>query len=397
MKALWNKSNQLVGEISLGFTRHIIHHIDWNHKLIGIIGPRGVGKTTLLLQQLKRRYGVSNEALYISLDDLCFSNNSLYQIAFDFRNRGGKCLFVDEVHKYTQWSIDMRNIFHNLSDLKIVFAGSSIIDLLKQDSDFCRNAITYSLSGLSFREYLERTNISEVSTVDFETLLKDHKEIATGLSANFKPLLHFENYLKSGYYPCVDEQGTINRLILEQYIKQTIETDLNYMDGYDPRNVNRIKQLLHIIAQGVPLKPNIVKLSERIGIHRNTLVVYLFHLEKARLIQLLYPSGSIISILQKPHYVFLNNANIAYIITEKEPEINSLRKTFFMNQVGAVYSVKSPRYGDFEVDGRWIFDVGEHKKLTKHLKDNPNAYLATDGIEIGSGHTIPLWMFGLLY
>jgi hypothetical protein len=186
-------------------------------------------------------------------------------------------------------------------------------------------------------------------------------------------------------------------LWVEPNLQQIIESDLNYIEGYDPHNVSRMKQLLYIISQNVPLKPNILRLSEKIGIHRNTLVVYLFHLEKARLIQLLYPSGSIISILQKPQVILLNNPNLNYLLSEKEPEMDVLRKTFFMNQVGSVASVKKPRFGDFEVDSQWVFEVGDHKKISRHLKENPNAYLASDGIEIGNGNFVPLWLLGLLY
>jgi len=169
------------------------------------------------------------------------------------------------------------------------------------------------------------------------------------------------------------------------------------MEGYDPHNVLRMKQILYTISQSVPFKPNILKLSEKVGIHRNTMVVYLFHLEKARLIQLLYPSGSLVSILQKPHVIFLNNPTLTFLLSEKEPDMDHLRKTFFMNQLGSVAIVKKPRYGDFEIDGQWIFEVGEHKKLSRHLRGNPNAFVATDGIEIGANNIVPLWLFGLLY
>jgi hypothetical protein len=397
MNELRNKSTRLAGNITLRFSRSLSKQIDWSNRLIGIIGARGVGKTTLMLQRLKQKYGNSHEALYVSLDDFYFSANSLYQLAFDFRNRGGKCLFVDEVHKYLDWSYDLKNIFHSIPDLNVVFAGSSIIDLLKQDADFCRNAATHNLVGLSFREYLSHINVADISALNLVNLLENHKEIANDLSYRFKPLLHFEKYLRSGYYPSFNDQGELDQSWIEQVLQQTIEIDLNYMEGYDPHNASSMKQLLYIISQNVPFKPNILKLSEKIGIHRNTLVVYLFHLEKAKLIQLLYPSGSIVSILQKPHVIFLNNPNLNYLLSEKEPEMDLLRKTFFMNQVGSVASVKKPQFGDFEVDSQWIFEVGNHKKISRHLKDNPNAYLATDGIEIGTNNIVPLWMFGLLY
>lgn len=397
MNKLRDKSNQVIGSVPMRFSRHLSEKIDWNHRLVGIIGPRGVGKTTLMLQQMVHRFGNSYEALYISLEDFYFSSHSLYQLAYDFRNRGGKCLFVDEVHKQANWSQDLINIFHNIQDLSVVFSGSSVIDMLKQGADFCKNVKTYNLQGLSFREYLKYIGVADLPVFSLEDIINNHRDIALDLSSGFKPLFHFDNYLVNGYYPSTYNQTDNTLQNIEQLLMQAIEVDLNYLEGYDPHNAGNMKQLFYAIAQNAPFKPNILRLSEKVGVHRNTLIVYLFHLEKAGLIQLLYPAGSIISILQKPQSIFLNNSNIHTLLSERELTAGTISKTFFMNQFSHLWSVKKPNNGDFEVDAKWIFEVGTYKKPSKFLVNNPHAFSATDGIEVGSNHTIPLWLFGLLY
>lgn len=371
--------------------------IDWSWRLVGILGARGAGKTTLLLQYLKRNIGIGNEAMYASLDDIYFSGHTLYNLAQEFSNKGGKYLFIDEVHKYPSWSAELKNIYDSIPDLNVVFTGSSIIDLLKQDTDLSRRAITYELNGLSFREYLALNKTATLQAIDLGTILHHHSEISLELSSQFKPLLHFNNYLKHGYYPFFIESEKLYQLRLEQVLQLTMENDLAFIDGYDPRNAFKIKQLLYIIAENVPFKPNLVRISEKIGIHRNTLINYLFYLEKARIINLLYPSGISVSILQKPEKIFLNNPNLAWLLSEQTPNKGSLRETFFFNQISAAHIVKAPKAGDFEVDNQWIFEIGGEKKTAKQIHQIPNGYIVSDDIEIGAYQKIPLWLFGMLY
>ncbi len=397
MESLKAKSNFLVTRTPLDFSRYLMEKIDWSWRLVGILGARGAGKTTLLLQYLKRNIGIGNEAMYASLDDIYFSGHTLYNLAQEFSNKGGKYLFIDEVHKYPSWSAELKNIYDSIPDLNVVFTGSSIIDLLKQDTDLSRRAITYELNGLSFREYLALNKTATIQAIDLRTILHHHSEISLELSSQFKPLLHFNNYLKHGYYPFFIESEELYQRRLEQVLQLTMENDLAFIDGYDPRNAFKIKQLLYIIAENVPFKPNLVRISEKIGIHRNTLINYLFYLEKAKIINLLYPSGISVSILQKPEKIFLNNPNLAWLLSEQTPNKGSLRETFFFNQISAAHIVKAPKAGDFEVDNQWIFEIGGEKKTAKQIHQIPNGYIVSDDIETGAYQKIPLWLFGLLY
>ena len=397
MESLKAKSNFLITRTPLDFSRYLMGKIDWSWRLVGILGARGAGKTTLLLQYLKRNIGIGNEAMYASLDDIYFSGHTLYNLAQEFSNKGGKYLFIDEVHKYPSWSAELKNIYDSIPDLNVVFTGSSIIDLLKQDTDLSRRAITYELNGLSFREYLALNKSATIQAIDLGTILHHHSEISLELSSQFKPLLHFNNYLKHGYYPFFIESEELYQRRLEQVLQLTMENDLAFIDGYDPRNAFKIKQLLYIIAENVPFKPNLVRISEKIGIHRNTLINYLFYLEKAKIINLLYPSGISVSILQKPEKIFLNNPNLAWLLSEQTPNKGSLRETFFFNQISAAHIVKAPKAGDFEVDNQWIFEIGGEKKTAKQIHQIPNGYIVSDDIETGAYQKIPLWLFGLLY
>lgn len=397
MEALKTKSNQLVTTISLDFSRYLMNQIDWKWRLTGILGARGTGKTTLLLQHLKMNFGVEDIAMYISLDDLYFTQNTLTDTAQKFISKGGKFLYLDEVHKYKNWSIELKNLYDYYPELTIYFTGSSIIEILKQDVDLSRRAITYHLNGLSFREYLILNKSFEIKAITFEDILAKHAQIASTIAQKFKPLSQFDSYLRYGYYPFYFENRDIYYRRLEQVVKLIVENDINFIEGYDPRNAFKIKQLLYIISESVPFKPNIIKLSERIGVHRNTLSHYLYYLEKAQVINLLHHSGKHIGILQKPEKIYLNNTNLSYLFAEQIPEIGTVRETFFMNQVSSMFPVKMAKSGDFEVNGKWVFEIGGKGKTRKQIQDVPNSYTVVDDLEIGAYQKIPLWLFGFMY
>lgn len=397
MESLKTKSNQLVSSIPLTFTRYLMDTIDWNWRLTGILGARGTGKTTLLLQHLKKNFGVSEEAMYISLDDLYFAENRLTDTAKLFISKGGKYLYIDEVHKYKNWAVELKNLYDYYPALTIYFTGSSIIEILKQDVDLSRRAIIYQLNGLSFREFLILNNTIKIPSITFNEILVNHAQLSADLVQNFKPLSQFDSYLKYGYYPFYFENKEIYYRRLEQIIKLVIENEINFIEGYDPRNAFKMKKLLYIIAENVPFKPNIIKLSEKIGVHRNTLINYLYYLEKAQVIQLLHHSGISIGILQKPEKIYLNNPNLSYLISEALPDKGSIRETFFMNQVGSLLPIKATKIGDFEVDNKWIIEIGGKNKTRKQLKESPNSFTVVDDLETGAYQKIPLWLFGLLY
>jgi uncharacterized protein len=397
MENLKIKSDQLLTTVSMKFERYLSEQVDWKWRLNGILGARGTGKTTLLLQQLKRNHGTAKEAIYISLDDLYFNGNSLVEFVRQFRNKGGRYLYIDEVHKYKNWSLELKNLYDSYPDLYIVFTGSSIIDILKQNVDLSRRAIVYDLQGFSFREYLSFTNKSAIKAISISDIVKNHAVLASEIIQRINPLEYFDDYLKSGYYPYFIESKKLYFRRLEQTLNQILESDMNFIDGYDTRNTPKIKQLLYILSMNVPFKPNIVKLSEKTGIHRNTLVTYIHYLEKLQIINAVYPSGISTSILQKPEKIYLNNTNLSFMFAQTTPDKGNLRETFFLNQVNAEHKVKIPESGDFELDEKYIFEFGGKDKTSKQIKNNKNVYVVSDDILAGAYNKIPLWLFGFLY
>ena len=397
MEKLIEKSNRLIQNTSLDFQREALRSIKWDWRMNSIIGARGVGKTTLLLQRAKMAHGAGTEAIYVSMDDIYFTENRLVDFADSFYKTGGKALYLDEVHKYPGWARELKNIYDGYPDLKVNFTGSSIIELLKQDVDLSRRAILYELTGLSFREYLKLNGLLDFDKIELEGLLDNHLEIAGEIIGQIRPLQHFAEYLKTGYYPYFLEGKEFYQDRLEQSIRLVIENDLNFIPGYDPRNARKIYQLFYILATNVPFKPNISKLSERIGVHRNTLTQYFYHLEKTRLIHTLLPAGISISILQKPEKIFLHNTNIAYAISPKNIDTGNLRETFLLNQLKPKHEVTLPKKGDFFVDEIFTFEVGGASKTKAQIRDVPDSFVVSDGIELGTNYRMPLWLFGFLY
>jgi len=397
MEQLKSKSNQLVSGLETTFSRYLNDKIDWSWRLNGILGSRGTGKTTMLLQQLKNKHQLNEDSIYVSLDDIYFSDNRFIDFAADFHQKGGIYLFADEVHKYKNWSIEFKNIYDTYPGLTIVFTGSSIIDILKQDADLSRRAIFYNLTGLSFREYLSLSEIYSAEPISLDFLLQNHVEIAAETIKKIKPLLHFENYLKYGYYPYFQENINLFYHRLGQTLNLVLETDLNFIEGFNHRNIIKLKQLLYILSANVPFKPNIVKLSEKTNISRNTLLSYLHYLEKAQIIQAVYPSGISTSIFQKPEKIYLNNTNLSFLLANNTPDKGTLRETFFLNQLKSKHRVEASKTGDFRIDDNYVFEIGGKNKTAKQIKDITKGYVVADDIEIGSYNKIPLWLFGFLY
>ncbi|MBM3178398.1 MAG: ATP-binding protein [Bacteroidetes bacterium] len=398
MQELIGKSALLVRNLRETYMRSLVKRIDWSDRLIGIVGARGTGKTTLLLQQLERLKCSPGEAVYITLDDLYFTEINLVSFAERFRAEGGRFLFIDEVHKYPMWAREIKNIYDTHRDLKIVFTGSSITDMLRQDGDLSRRSVLYELPGLSFREFLAFEKVVALPEVSLKELLKHHQELAHDWTLQFRPLKFFTEYLNLGYYPFYAENKSTYHIRIEQVVKMTIETDLRYIEGYDTANSRKIFKLLYILATNVPFKPNISSLSEKIGVHRNTLVQYINHLEKARLINTLGAVGKSVSTLQKPDKIFLENSNLQFALAPMRVNRGTLRETFFMNQLlHSRHQLSLPVKGDFLVDDEWNFEIGGRDKADLQIRGLKNGFIASDDIENGIGNRIPLWMFGFLY
>ena len=397
MDILFAKSAKLIAKVSLDLQRELVRPINWEWRLNGIVGARGTGKTTLLLQRLNILSEQGRKVLYVSLDDFYFTENRLYELAVAFYQSGGQYLFLDEVHKYPTWPVELKNIYDTFPDLKITFSGSSITEILRQDVDLSRRALFYELSGLSFREFLQFSTGIRFTPLSFEEIVKDHSVISSEIAGKLRPLEHFHQYLQAGYYPYFLEKERDYQLTLEQVIQLVLEVDMKYVEGFDPGKIRKMMQLLRVIASSAPFKPNVSKLSERIGINRNTLIHYLNHLQKARLICLLNVPDKDLSVLQKPDKVLLSNTNLFEALVPNTASKGSLRETFFASQVVPKHELHLHRKADFIIDYHWVVEVGGKTKENYQIKGIKEGYLALDDLEVGYDHKIPLWLFGFLY
>ncbi len=397
MEVLYEKSAILLSRVTMGFQRTLLHQVNWGHRLIGILGARGVGKTTLLLQQMAVKGLPADQALYISMDDLYFTTHSLTETAESFRKSGGKYIFIDEVHKYEGWARELKNLYDFYSDLCLVFTGSSIVEMLSLEVDLSRRAHVYHLPGFSFREYLMFEYGEASDTVSLSQLISDHVVIANEMNAK-KPIKLFNEYITYGYYPFYKEDILSYPRQLGNIVNLIIGYDLAFIEDIDMQQVRKIKQLLASLAIQVPFKPNVSELAKTIGMSRTTLIQYLHFLEKAKLIQLVYLEGKGLGPLEKPGKLLLDNPNLFHALSAQPKNAGSIRESFFVNQLrNASYRVDLAKKGDFKVDSHYIFEVGGAKKDFSQVAGLDHAYVAADDLEIGRGHKIPLWLFGFLY
>jgi len=397
MNTLLEQSEYLLSNTTLDFKRFLFNEIKWNNRLIGIKGARGTGKTTLSLQWLKQQDLPVTKAAYFSLDDLYFTNNSLKETIAQFHKQGGKMLVLDEVHKYKNWSTEIKNIYDIYTGIKIIFTGSSIIDISRQEGDLSRRAVVYELPGLSYREFLSLKYNLQLPIFSLNDILKDASALKKQLPNSFRPLEYFNEYLQTGYYPfMMEDKETVHQKI-NQLIRTIVEYDMAELKDFDIRNAKKILQLMYVISQQVPFKPNLVTLAEKTNIHRNSLNNYLHYLEQAKLISLLQPAGKSTAILQKPEKIYLNNTNLLYALAEQQVDKGNLRETFFLSQLNAVSKIAMPKQGDFFVDNKYTFEVGGKEKSIKQIASIKNAWVVKDDLEFPVGNELPLWMFGLLY
>lgn len=397
MEILLEQSSRIIAHTDLGFKRHLFEEVRWDERLIGIQGARGVGKTTLVLQKLKSLDLPPAQAAYISLDDIYFTVRTLRDTAEEFYKKGGRMLAIDEVHKYPGWSQEIKNLHDFYPELKIVFTGSSIIDITKESGDLSRRALMYELFGLSYREYLRMRGIAKWPAIALENLLDDHRAYTEFLSTGIRPLEHFDSYLEHGYYPFGMKDPVLFRHRMKQVVRSIVETDMAELPGLDIRNARKMLQLIEVISGLVPFKPNLVELSEKTGIHRNSLNAYLHHLEQARILSLLRPSGRSTAVLQKPEKILIQNPSLLNTLARGMPSTGSVRETFVHSMLSKDHEVTAPAKGDFLVDGLHLLEVGGPSKKGNRSKGTEDAWIVKDGLETGSGKTLPIWVFGLLY
>ena len=377
--------------------RDFENKVDWKNRIIGLKGSRGVGKTTLLFQHLKKSYKPTHRVLYASLDHFWFAENRLYHLADNFYKKGGEILFLDEVHRYPDWSVELKNIYDDFSNLKIVFTGSSLLHLDKSRADLSRRAVLYEMPGLSFREYLNFETKNNFSSFTLEEILTNHVEIAISILEKIKPLAFFQNYLQYGYYPFYLENIKSFHQKLNEGILTVLEVDIPQFETIQTSHILLLKRLLQIISSSVPFKPNLQSVSQRTDISINTLKKYLYLLDRANIISLLHTDSKGLSNLSKPEKIFLQNTNLMYNLAGETQNIGNLRETFFLTNLREIAKVEAAKTADFFINEKYTFEIGGKGKKQKQIKNIPDSYVVKDEIETGNNNIIPLWLFGFLY
>lgn len=396
MEELQFEFQQKISQLSLDFQRYLVNGIDLKNRLIAIKGARGSGKTTLLLQVAKQKLD-TNKTLYVSLDHIYFFENKLYYLAKEFSDNGGENLLLDEVHKYPNWSREIKLIYDNFPSLKVIFTSSSMLEIYKAESDLSRRAVAYNLKELSFREFIALETGMELPVISYEDILLNHNQIATDLVQKIKPLALFSKYLKMGAYPYFKENESEYNQKLLNTINLIIEIDVNAVEDLNYETLVKLKKLLISIASSAPFTPNITKLSEKVGVSRNTLVQAIKILDRAGLVNELYKDASGIGVLTKPEKLFLNNSNLMYVLAKENTNIGNVRETFFLNQFKGLKEINLSEVSDFIIDKKYTFEIGGKNKSKKQISNLKNAFVAKDNIEIGFGNNIPVWLFGFMY
>ncbi len=389
MEKLQATFDKLLRETTSIFHRYMYDLIDWDARMVGLLGPRGVGKTTMVLQHIRERLP-RQKTLYVVAEDLYFASHTLVDLADAFARNGGKYLFIDEVHKYPGWSRELKLIYDYHSELHVFFTGSSVLDISQGVSDLSRRVLTYNMQGLSYREYLQLFHNIKLPTYSMKQILSQEVSLPPG----FLPLEHFGDYLQHGYYPFSDNN-------FEQYMAQvvntTLEVDIPQYASLSIATTRKLKRLLAIIAKSAPFKPNFTQIGGQLEVSRNNVADLCAWIEKAGLISQLRTSTGGIQGLGKVEKVYLDNPNLVYVLADQNVDIGTVRETFFFNQLRCQYDVTASPVSDFLIDGTHTFEVGGKKKGQRQIKDVDGAFVVKDDIETGYGNIIPLWQFGLTY
>jgi len=397
MDSLFQDYIRIINAVNMQNFRYLHKSIDWNSRLIAISGPRGTGKTTLILQHIKEKFADKSKALYVSLDNIWFTKNSLLNLVNKFYSYGGTHLFLDEVHKYPTWAIEIKNIYDSYPTIHIVFTGSSILKIYKSNADLSRRAINYYLPGLSFREFLLFEQKLNIPSISIQDILDNHVSITEGITSKIKIFPEFKRYLEYGYYPFYKEGIKLYSVRLQNIVNAILENDLTAIENVEYNTVRKIKKLLMIISSLVPYIPNIKKLSGEIESNRANTVRYLDYLQKAGLIKAFLSASKGMGLMNRPDKIYLDNTNLLYALTQSNVNIGNIRETFFASQLSVSHLLNTSQKGDFILNDEHIFEIGGLGKTFKQIKDLPNSYIAMDEIENGHGNKIPLWLFGFTY
>lgn len=398
MEQLQSQHIRLLSRLNLGKKRSLMDAINWDSRLIGIRGARGVGKTTMMLQHIKEKYGNRPDlALYASMDHLYFTRHSLLELAEEFYRRGGQCLYLDEVHKYEGWSRELKNIYDGFPDLQVVFTGSSLLNILNAEADLSRRCVSYEMQGLSFREYLSFNHNISLPKFSLDDILTRPLEASQDVMQICRPLKYFPQYLQHGYYPFFLEESIDYLTQVQKVVNMILEIELPQLGNVDVANVRKMRSLLSVLSSGVPFAVDISKMSLSSELNRNTILLYLAHMHRARLINLLYSNTQNLKRMQKPDKIYMENTNLLYALTLTQVEMGTVRETFFVNQLSDSHKVEYGQRADFIIDGRYTIEVGGSSKDGKQIAGTQDAFIAADDMEYALGKKIPLWLFGFLY
>lgn len=399
MEELFRKQEALLRATNLEFIRGYMSHVNWEAPMLCLRGGRGVGKSTLLRQFVKQKYPAGSEkVLYCTLDSVYFSSHSIMEVSERFHQHGGQLLILDEVHKYNGWSREVKEIADLYPDMQVYLSGSSMLNLLDGDADLSRRCVGYNMPGLSLREYLQFYKGIDLPAYPLEEILRSPKPIAASINESCRPLQHFHDYLRHGYYPYYHRNPVDYYTLLEQTLNYVIEAELPMLRGVEITNTRKLKALMSVLSHVVPFEVDISKLASLIGAGRNTVIEYLRNLSDAGMLNLLYSDLLSVKKMQKPDKIYLNNPNMLYALAGEGVNIGTVRECFAVNQLTQRHTVEyGKKRGDFKVDGRITFEIGGDGKGFAQVADLPDAYILADDIEMPRGNKLPLWLLGFLY
>jgi uncharacterized protein len=392
MQSLVNIHNALQEQPIQTIRRELMDEIDWSHRIIGIKGFRGVGKTTFLIDIIKEKFLNDKSCLYVNLNNFYFTKRKIISFADEFYKTGGKTLILEQIHKYPAWASELKTCYDSFPELQIIFSASPVLRVLESNNELKDIAKIYHLEGFSFREYLNYQTNQNFRSYKLSEILNNHIAIAQEITQEIKPLAFFNNYLKDGYYPYFIDKNVFYSETLLKHINLALEIDVTYLNQIDLQYLPKLRKLLQIVASQVPFSPNVSKISADVQTSRATIMNYLRYMKNARIINMLFSNGNENEI-KKPDLVYLHNTNLMYAIDPINISNKSLRQTFFYNQVGYKNQIKSSEKADFKVNDQFHFSVGG-----KYTLPTDNEYFAAaDMIEVGKENVIPLWLFGFLY
>lgn len=396
MERIYATYARLLEATDLTFTRYLYKEINWDNRFILIKGQKGVGKTTMLLQHIKRTFANTSQALYVSVDDFWFATHTLLELADFHYAHGGTHLFLDEIHKYPGWEQQVKNIYDSYPALHIVVTGSCMLKLENLQADMSRRARQYTLFGMSFREYLLLEGVAELPALTLDDILENHFMRASAIAATIRVLPHFERYVRMGYYPFYREAGDGFNERLQQVVNTILESEIPAVGDVEYESIRKTRLLLGVLAEHAPFTLNVSNLSSALSLSRNTMLKLFELMEKAALIRRLYAAKMGMGVLVKPDKILFDNTNLMYALSGTV-DAGTLRETCFASMLASDHTMVMPQQGDFVVDGNILFEIGGKGKKFTQIKDVPRSYVVADQIEVGMGNKIPLWLFGFLY